>query len=85
MDYNEKMKLGTWSKQTQTNPILLSLMAGKIAPLLRMLFILMGPDSALPERQDQKERFMLTFPENFFNFVDIGSVAQAVEQRTFNA
>ena len=31
------------------------------------------------------ERFVLTFLGNFFKFVDIGSVAQAVEQRTFNA
>jgi hypothetical protein len=41
MSYNEKSKLDTWSKQTQTKPILPA-MAGKIAPLLRMSFILMG-------------------------------------------
>jgi hypothetical protein len=30
-NYNEKYAMDTWSKQTQTKPILLSLMAGKIA------------------------------------------------------
>jgi hypothetical protein len=29
--YNEKSKLDTWSKRTQTNPILPAYMAGKIA------------------------------------------------------
>jgi hypothetical protein len=31
MNYNEKMKLDTWSKRTQTKPILPASMAGKIA------------------------------------------------------
>jgi hypothetical protein len=39
--YSEKMKLDTWSKQTQSKPILPAI-AGKIAPLFRMPFILMG-------------------------------------------
>jgi hypothetical protein len=34
--------MDTWSKQTQTKPILPAT-AGKIAPLFRMSFILMGP------------------------------------------
>jgi hypothetical protein len=42
-NYNEKWTMDTWSKQTQSKPILPA-MAGKIAPLLRMSFILMGPD-----------------------------------------
>jgi hypothetical protein len=29
--YNEKLKLDTWSKRTQTNPILPAYVAGKIA------------------------------------------------------
>jgi len=41
MDYNEKVALDTWSKRTQTNPILPA-QDGKIAPLFRMSFILMG-------------------------------------------
>jgi hypothetical protein len=41
-NYNEKFTLDTWSKRTQSNPILPA-MAGKIAPLFRMSFILMGP------------------------------------------
>ena len=41
MSYSEKMKLDTWSKQTQSKPILPAI-AGKIAPLFRMPFILMG-------------------------------------------
>ena len=40
-NYNEKTKLDTWSKRTQTKPILPA-SAGKIAPLFRMSFILMG-------------------------------------------
>jgi hypothetical protein len=42
-NYNGKCKLDTWSKRTQTKPILPAPMAGKIAPLFRMSFILMGP------------------------------------------
>ena len=42
MSYNEKCELDTWSKRTQTNPILPA-SAGKIAPLFRMSFILRGP------------------------------------------
>jgi hypothetical protein len=42
MNYNEKQTMDTWSKRTQTNPILPAT-AGKIAPLFRMPFILMGP------------------------------------------
>jgi hypothetical protein len=41
-NYNEKFTLDTWSKRTQSKPILPA-MAGKIAPLFRMSFILMGP------------------------------------------
>jgi hypothetical protein len=44
-NYNEKPTMDTWSKRTQTNPILPAPMAGKIAPLFRMSFILMGPSS----------------------------------------
>jgi hypothetical protein len=42
VSYSEKCKLDTWSKQSQSKPILPA-MAGKIAPLFRMPFILMGP------------------------------------------
>ena len=31
MSYNEKCKMDTWSKRTQTNPILPAYVAGKIA------------------------------------------------------
>jgi len=68
MNYSEKLKLDTWSKRTQTKPILPA-MAGKIAPLfrmpfilmgpvplLRMLFILMGPNSTCQRRATNDER-----------------------------
>jgi hypothetical protein len=42
-DYDNNLRLLPMAKQTQTKPILPA-MAGKIAPLLRMSFILMGPD-----------------------------------------
>jgi hypothetical protein len=38
MNYNEKSTMDTWSKRTQTKPILLSLMAGKIALPVRRSF-----------------------------------------------
>jgi hypothetical protein len=41
VSYSEKCKLDTWSKQTQSKPILPA-MAGKIAPLFRVSFTLMG-------------------------------------------
>lgn len=78
-------------KRTQTNPILPA-MAGKIVPSM-----VEGPIKTTPglaglnqqatrdKRPATKKRFVLTFPENFFKFVDIESVAQSVEQRTFNA
>jgi hypothetical protein len=57
INYNEKSKLDTWSKQTQTKPILLSLTAGKIAPLFRMSFILRGPVSCgLTNKKPPKSR-----------------------------
>ena len=97
-DYNKKMKMDTWLKRTQTNPISnsyailcnqnkaktnpnLPAYGGQTQPVVSKVepFIVNLP------RQSRRERFVLTFPGNFFKFVDIGSVAQAVEQRTFNA
>jgi len=48
MNYSEKMKLDTWSKQTQTKPILVrhSFSDGGLpAPLFRVSFTLMGTAS----------------------------------------
>jgi hypothetical protein len=45
MTNNKKQRTTNYSKQSQTKPILPAI-AGKIAPLLRMPFILMGPASS---------------------------------------
>ena len=67
------------SKQSQNKPNLVSSEAcGEHSRTVEVSIV------NLPQ-QNRKERFMLTFPENFFNFVAIESVAQSVEQRTFNA
>jgi hypothetical protein len=56
-NYNEKMKMDTWSKQTQSKPILPAI-AGKIAPLFRMLFILMGPALSLSNGRELSKQLL---------------------------
>jgi hypothetical protein len=102
MNCSEKMKLDTWSKRTQTNPIQsqsnpIYIVFIRFSSWLNSKQSQNKPNQTQPvvskvepfmvnlPRQSRRERFVLTFPENFFKFVDIGSVAQAVEQRTFNA
>ena len=46
MDYSEKSKLDTWSKQTQTNPNLPTYMVGKFA-----LSAVEGPINNLPAKR----------------------------------
>jgi hypothetical protein len=46
---NNEPRTMNYLKRTQTNPILPAF-AGKIAPLFRMSFILMGPNSTHPKQ-----------------------------------
>jgi hypothetical protein len=83
---------GRLQKQTQSKPILSACAADKIVPSA-----VEGPIKTTPglaglnqqatrdERPATKQRFVLTFAGNFLKYGGYGSVAQAVEQRTFNA
>ncbi len=68
--YGNNPNIPAMQKRTQTNPILSARVADKIS---------------LSVAQSQRKRFMLTFPGNFLKYHGLGSVAQLVEQRTFNA
>ena len=80
IDYNEKSELDTWSKRTQTNPILPA-SAGKIAPLFRMPFILMGLGLTCPERSRRVEPILLVGEE--FELFDTQGVSQFLQGNQF--